>query len=181
MRMLVLVLLLALAQGCRTSSSKTVTFTGIDTAEMYGHWNELVPLMAGDLDRDGKGLHIEVAHSAATGRNASGPFTCDAEGCWHGINYMKGNKHRIFYPPDSPTWVKRHELLHSILLTQFGLVGHPEWVTLHDGRRVRPKDIIRGRWPALIFEYPVACLPGGPRPLDPFRNQWKGLVCGVKE
>jgi hypothetical protein len=177
----ILFAVILLLAGCSTGGrSRAVNIHGVDAAEMRNHWREMLPLMAGDLETDGKGLEITVANSEATGTNTGGPYTCNDEGCWHGINYMRGKTHKIFYPAGSETWVKRHELMHSILYVQ-GITGHPEWVTLRDGRRVRPKDIIRGRWPALIFQYPLALLPGGAKPLDPFKNQWKGLVCGVTD
>lgn len=181
MRTFLIITLIILTAGCRSGGrSNAVSIRGVDAAEMSAHWNEMVPLMAGDAQADGAGLKITVANSEITGTNTGGPYTCNDAGCWHGINYMTAKAHKIFYPKGSETWVKRHELMHSILYTQ-GVTGHPEWVTLRDGRRVKPRDIIRGRWPALIVQYPMALLPGGAKPLDPFKNQWKGLVCGLAD
>ena len=180
MRYAILLLMALTVTGCRTGRPGAVSITGVDAAEMRAHWAEMIPLFAGDVKTEGQGLQINVANSEATGTNTGGPYTCNDEGCWHGINYMRGKTHKIFYPNGSETWVKRHELTHSILYLQ-GITGHPEWVTLRDGRKVRPRDIIRGRWPALIFQYPMALLPGGAKPLDPFKNQWKGLVCGITD
>ena len=173
--------------GCKTSGGgkKGLKVTGPDASHIHGDWNRQTQ----QLGHNPKGKKIVQKHSETSGKNSTGPYTCrDGEGCWHGIARHQGNTYLLEWPQARPRWVVSHETLHAVdFATGAGdhstnlTPGHPEFFVAKDGRRIRAKSLVGGRWPARVAQSLKNILPGGNTPQDPWKNQWEEVDCGIEK
>ena len=182
-----LITIAAFFVGCKTSGGggkKGLKVTGPDASHIHGDWNRQTQ----QLGYNPKGKKIVQKHSETSGKNSIGPYTCRAgEGCWHGIARHQGNTYLLEWPQTRSRWVVSHETLHAVdFATGAGdhstnlTPGHPEFFVAKDGRRIRAKSLVGGRWPAKVAQSFKNILPGGNTPQDPWKNQWEDVDCGVE-
>jgi hypothetical protein len=183
LRCLVYLALSGFLAGCSSSGDKGLQVGGVDPSEIHGYWN----YQTGQLGYPdaGKGKRINVQYSATSGSNGGIPYTCDENGCWHGLAWpSNGSQYHIRYPQGVPAWVKSHETLHCVdFATGAGVEGtevtpgHPKYFQAQDGHQIDARVLVQGRWPTKVWRSMKAMLPGGVQPQDPWDNHWEEGKC----
>ena len=160
MRVLMLIVLLITMFGCASSKPDRnpvvdgpPIVTGPDAKIVLSEWNRQMEVIGLDGSVAGGHTRIAIANSAMRGRDPlHGPYSCDEEGCWHGITYLLSkDRFAMKWPKGRKVGLINHETLHAVLYNGLGITGHPEYVHLPDGRRLKAADIARWRWPSRVW------------------------------
>lgn len=172
----VLVVALAIGQGCSTSEpvvgnedpkiTQIGRWSGPDVELMVEHWDR----MCTEMGLDGPTLRslcdVRQEFSPATpgkGSQRWGPATCDGHGCWHGIaTWSRAGDYLLRWPERRHEGVIAHELMHPLqdMLIELGYMpqsemdaaepaGHPEHMSV-DGRQYRTERVVDWRWPSVV-------------------------------